>query len=184
DLPARKAAADAPAELASLAGVAARTGAEQSRLENRREPVLRRLARLAEEEAAAGVEEFDEAPLVAALESARSARETAEEQAAGAEAARRAADGDAHRWTARAESLDAALGDLRAGLAKALDGVDGLLGPVVDLITIDPGCEAAVAAALGEALRGVVARDADAARAALARLRSAGTAGTVLVPDP
>src|SRR5439155_23031065 len=106
------------------------------------------------------------------------------EQAAAAGAARRAADGDAHRWTARAESLDAALGDLRAGLAKALDGVDGLLGPVVDLITIDPGCEAAVAAALGEALRGVVARDADSARAALARLRSAGTAGTVLVPDP
>src|SRR5439155_21939610 len=106
------------------------------------------------------------------------------EQAAAAGAARRAADGDAHRWTARAESLDAALGDLRAGLAKALDGVDGLLGPVVDLVSIEPGCEAAVAAALGEALRGVVARDADAARAALARLRSAGTAGTVLVPDP
>src|SRR5437763_1637062 len=92
DLPARKAAADARAELASLAGAAARTEAEQSRLEHRREPVLRRLARLAEEESAAGVEEFDEGPLVAALESARSARETAEEQAAAAEGARRSAD--------------------------------------------------------------------------------------------
>src|SRR5581483_2306249 len=175
DLPARKAAADA------LAGAVARTEAEQSRLEHRREPVRRRLARLAEEAAAAGVEEFDEAPLVAALESARAARAAAEEQSTAAEEARRAADGDVHRWSARAESLDAALGDLRAGLAKALDGVDGLLGPVVDLITIEPGYEAAVAAALGEALRGVVARDAEAARAALARLRSAGTAGTVLV---
>src|SRR5207248_2798778 len=104
-------------------------------------------------------------------------------EAASADEARRAADADVHRWTARAEALDAALGDLRAGLAAALDGVDGVLGPAVDLITTEPGCEAAVAAALGDVLRGVVARDADAARAALARLRSTGTAGTVLVPS-
>ena len=183
DLPARKAAAEARAELAALAGTVARTEAERSRLEGRREPVRRRLARLAEEEAAAGGEDFDEAPLVAALESARAARETAEAQAAAAEEARRAADADVHRWSARAEALDAALGDLRAGLATALEGVDGLLGPAVDLITIEPGCESAAAAALGEVLRGVVARDAGSARAALARLRSTGTAGTVLVPD-
>jgi len=184
ELPARKAAAEARAELAALAGAAARTEAERSRLEGRWEPVRRRLARLAEEEAAAGEEDVDETPLVAALESAREAREAAEERAAAAEEARRAADGDLHRWSARAEALDAALGDLRAGLAKALDGVDGLLGPAVDLITIEPGCESAVAAALGDVLRGVVARDAASARGALARLRSTGTAGTVLVPDP
>src|SRR5581483_4154542 len=110
-------------------------------------------------------------------------REAAEAQEAAAEEERRSADGDVHRWSARAEALDAALGDLRAGLAKALDGVDGLLGPAVDLITIEPGCESAVAAALGDVLRGVVARDAGSARDALARLRSTGTAGTVLVPD-
>jgi chromosome segregation protein len=183
NLPARKAASEARAELAALAGTIARTESEQSRLEGRREPVRRRLARLAEEEAAAGVDELDEAPLVAALESAREARETAEAAASEAEGARRSADADVHRWTARADALEAALGDLRAGLAVALDGVDGLLGPVVDLITIQPGLEPAVAAALGEALRGVVARDADAARAVLSRLRSSGTAGTVLVPD-
>ena len=183
ELPARTAAAEARAELAALSGAMARTEAEQSRLEGRREPVRRRLARLAEEEAAAGVEEFGEGPLVAALESARLSREAADEQTAAADEARRAADADVHRWTARADALDAALGDLRAGLSAALGGVDGLLGPLVDLITIEPGCESAVAAALGEALRGVVARDADSARAALARLRSTGTAGTVLVPD-
>ena len=182
DLSGRKAAADARAELAALAGAVARTEAERSRLEDRREPVRRRRARLAEEEAAAGVEEFDEAPLVAALESARQAREAADAQAAAAEEARRTADGDVHRWTARADALDAALGDLRAGLSAALEGVDGLLGPVVDVITIEPGAEAAVAAALGEALRGVVAQDAESARAAFTRLRSTGTAGTVLVP--
>src|SRR5688572_11557440 len=182
NLPARKAASDARAELAALAGTIARTEAEQSRLEGRREPVRRRLARLAEEEAA-GVQELDEAPLVAALESAREARETAEGAASEAEGARRSADADVHRWTARADALEAALGDLRSGLAAALDGLDGVLGPVVDLITIQPGLEPAVAAALGEALRGVVARDADAARAVLSRLRSSGTAGTVLVPD-
>ena len=182
NLPARTAASDARAELAALAGSIARTEAEQSRLEGRREPVRRRLARLAEEEAAAGVDELDETPLVSAVESARHARETAEASAAAAEEARRTADGEVHRWAARADALEAALGDLRAGLASALDGVDGLLGPVVDLITIEPGMESAVAAALGEALRGVVARDADSARAALAALRSSGTAGTVLVP--
>jgi chromosome segregation protein len=182
-LPARKAASDARAELATMAGAIARTEAERSRLDGRFEPVRRRLARLAEEEAAAGTVEFDESPLVAALESARIAREAAESAAAEAEDARRSADADVHRWTARADALEAALGDLRAGLASALDGVDGLLGPVVDLVTIDPGCESAVAAALGESLRGVVARDADVARAALTRLRSTGTAGTVLVPD-
>jgi chromosome segregation protein len=184
DLPARRAAAEARAELATLAGAIARTEAEQARLEGRREPVRRRLARLAEEEAAAGIEELDEAPLVAALESARLARESAEQQAAEAEEASRAADADVHRWTARADALDAALGDLRAGLASALEGVDGLLGPLVDLLTIEPGCESAVAAALGEALRGVVARDAESARAVLTCLRSSGTAGTVLVPTP
>ncbi|HYH50188.1 MAG TPA: chromosome segregation protein SMC, partial [Acidimicrobiia bacterium] len=183
NLPARKAASDARAELAALAGAIARTEAEQSRLDSRWDPIRRRLARLAEEEAASGVEEFDEAPLVAALESARDALAAAEAAAAEAEEARRSADGDVHRWTARAAALEAALGDLRAGLSAALEGVDGLVGPVVDLVTIEPGLESAVAAALGEALRGVVARDADAARAALTRLRSAGTAGTVLVPD-
>jgi chromosome segregation protein len=111
------------------------------------------------------------------------ARETAESAASEAEEARRAADGDVHRWAARADALEAALGDLRTGLSAALQDVDGLLGPLVDLITIEPGMESAVAAALGEALRGIVARDADAARAALTRLRSTGTAGTVLVPD-
>ncbi|HEV8622995.1 MAG TPA: chromosome segregation protein SMC [Acidimicrobiia bacterium] len=183
NLPARKAASDARAELAALAGAIARTEAEQSRLEGRWEPIRRRLARLAEEEAAAGVGEFDEAPLVAALESAQSARAAAEAAASEAEETRRAADGDVHRWTARADALEAALGDLRAGLASALDGVDGILGLVVDLITIESGTEAGVAAGLGDALRGVVARDADSARSAMARLRSAGTAGTVLVPD-
>jgi chromosome segregation protein len=183
-LPARKAASDVRAELAALSGAIARTEAEQARLEGRREPVRRRLARLAEEAAAAGVEELDESPLVAALESARAALAAAEAAAAEAEEGRRAADGDVHRWTARADALEAALGDLRAGLAAALDGVEGLLGPAVDLITIEPGAEAAVAAGLGEALRGVVAADARSARAALACLRQAGTAGTVLVPDP
>ena len=183
DLSARQAAAEARSELAALVGALARTEAELSRLEGRREPVQRRLARLAEEEIAAGFEEFDEAPLVAALESARLARESAEAEAASTEEARRSADADVHRWTARADALEAALGDLRAGLSTTLEGVGGLLGPVVDLITIEPGAEAAVAAALGDALRGVVAADADAARPALARLRSTGTAGTVLVPD-
>src|SRR5205085_10118483 len=91
-LPARKAASDARAELAALAGAIARTEAERARLEGRRGPIRRRLARLAEDEAAAGVEELDEAPLVAALESAQSALAAAEAAVSEAEEARRAAD--------------------------------------------------------------------------------------------
>ena len=161
----------------------ARTEAELSRLEGRREPVQRRLARLAEEEAAAGFEEFDEAPLVAALESARLARESAEAEAASADEARRSADADVHRWTARADALDAALGDLRAGLSTALEGVGGCSAcrrPDHDRTRRRvrrgrrPGRRPAG--------RGRRRRRCRAARP-LARLRSSGTAGTVLVPD-
>ena len=47
-----------------------------------------------------------------------------------------------------------------------LEAVDGVVGTVIDHLEIDSGAETAVAAALGDAMRAVVVRDADAARAA------------------
>ncbi|HEY3238517.1 MAG TPA: chromosome segregation protein SMC, partial [Acidimicrobiia bacterium] len=76
-----------------------------------------------------------------------------------------------------------ALGELRAQVAAdgALEGVDGIAGALVDLIEIEPGAEAAVAAGLGDALRAVVADSEASARAALERLRAAQEGGMVVV---
>jgi chromosome segregation protein len=182
---ARRAASAARAELANLAATTARTRAEAERLEGRREPVRRRVERLAEETERVEAETLDETPLVDALDAARTGRRQAEEHAAGAEAHLRSADAAVSTWTARAEALAAALGDLRAQVAAggALEGVDGIAAALVDLIEIEPGAEAAVAAGLGDSLRAVVAEDEASARAALERLRAAHEGGMVVVAD-
>ncbi|MDQ1654696.1 MAG: chromosome segregation protein, partial [Cryptosporangiaceae bacterium] len=65
--------------------------------------------------------------------------------------AERAAEREASEWKAREEAL--ALGLKRKDGAGALlasgDRLPGLLGSVAALLTVDPGCEAALAAALG-----------------------------------
>ncbi|MGH9283198.1 MAG: UDP binding domain-containing protein, partial [Acidimicrobiales bacterium] len=95
----------------------------------------------------------------------------------------RAADAAVSAWTARAEALAVALGELRAQVTAggALDGVDGIAGALVDLIDIERGAEAAVAAGLGDALRAVVAEGEASGRAALERLRAADEGGMVVV---
>jgi chromosome segregation protein len=180
---ARRAASAARAELAALAGSAARTWAEAERLEGRQEPVARRLQRLAEAAAQVEAETLDETPLVDALDAARAGRAEAEQRLTGAEAELRSADAAVSAWTARAEALAVALGELRAQVTAggALDGVDGIAGALVDLIEIEPGAEAAVAAGLGDALRAVVAEDEASGRAALERLRAAAEGGMVVV---
>jgi chromosome segregation protein len=176
-------AAEARSELAALEPSLARGKAETARLQERRETAGRRRQRLEEEAARSRGEVSGEEPLVEALDAARVAREAAMVDSQAAEAALRAADAAASAWAARAEALDQALGELRAQLAGSgvLEGVDGIAGALVDLVDIDPGAEAAVAAGLGEVLRSVVALHPAAAREALARLRSAGVGGTVLV---
>ena len=102
-------------------------------------------------------------------------RAAAEQQVADAEAALRAADGDRHAWTARAEALSLALDEARARAgAERLASVDGVVGTLLDLVEIDPGWEAAVEAAAGEALAAVVVDGVDAARRAVAALHADG----------
>ncbi|MCU0274174.1 MAG: chromosome segregation protein SMC, partial [Acidimicrobiales bacterium] len=105
---------------------------------------------------------------------ARSGVETAEAEAADAQAAYRA-------WAARVEALALALDQARARAgAERLADVEGVLGTLLDLVDVDAGWEAAFAAAAGEALAAVVVHDVDAARRALRSLRSGEVSGAVL----
>ncbi|MDL4771656.1 chromosome segregation protein SMC [Actinomadura xylanilytica] len=88
---------------------------------------------------------------------------------------------------ARIEALDLTLASAADGgealLAAAADGsIAGVLGTVASLLTVRPGYETAVAAALGNAAEGIAVGSLDTAEAALALLRDrdAGRAGLVV----
>ena len=58
----------------------------------------------------------------------------------GRRGARRSADADRHRWSARAEALSQALDEARARAgARRLAEVDGVLGALVELVDVDQG---------------------------------------------
>ncbi len=88
-------------------------------------------------------------------------------------AAERAAHAEAGQWSAREEAL--ALGLRRKDGAGALlgrtDRVPGLLGSVAAMLTVEPGFEAALAAALGRLADAVVVKDVAGAAAALCLLK-------------
>ena len=102
----------------------------------------------------------------------------------GADEAWRTAEAEAARWRARADALDLGLGAARAATGSdQLAGVDGVVGPLVDLLEIEAGAEAAVASALGEALRAVVVKGGEAAAQAIERLHDGESSGLLLVVD-
>nr|WP_158412211.1 chromosome segregation protein SMC [Ilumatobacter nonamiensis] len=122
-----------------------------------------------------------EGPLFDRLAAAEDALATAESDAEAARVERAEAADAASTATARVEALQLALDSARARAgAERLQGVDGVLGTLLDLIEIDAGWEAAVEAALGESLTAVVVSDPDSARNALDALRSSDTSGAVL----
>jgi chromosome segregation protein len=94
------------------------------------------------------------------------------------------ADRDRSALTARKEALEIGLNrkDGVGALLAASDSVSGLLGSVAALLSVNPGYEAAVAAALGSAADAVAVSDADSAIGAIDRLKSEdlGRAGIVL----
>lgn len=88
---------------------------------------------------------------------------------------------------ARIEALDLTLASAADGgealLAAGADGsLDGVLGTVASLLTVRPGYETAVAAALGNAAEAIAVGSLDTAEAALAllRARDAGRAGLLV----
>ncbi|MGH2927232.1 MAG: hypothetical protein ACRDL8_03410, partial [Solirubrobacteraceae bacterium] len=125
-----------------------------------------------------------------AAEAARRAAAAASADGRTAAAAARLADAqrevdsaehDRHRGAARAEALARTLAELQgAGGREVLAGVDGVVGSLVDLVTLDAGWETAFEAAAGAAVAAVVVEGRDAAHEALSRLRRGGVAGSVL----
>ena len=88
-----------------------------------------------------------------------------------AEQAWRECEAEAGRWQARAEALAQALDTARAAIDMNLfAGIDGIEGSLVDHLEIEAGAEAAVAAALGDAMHALVVDGDAAARDAVARL--------------
>ncbi len=122
-----------------------------------------------------------EVPLVSEVTEAEARRLSAEAELETALSTRNAVASELARWQARSEALQLALDSARARAgAEKLKDVSGVVGTLLDLVVIDEGWEASVEAALGEALLSVVVENTEAARRALAHLRSASTSGAVL----
>ncbi|MCH7231465.1 chromosome segregation protein SMC [Glycomyces sp. L485] len=108
--------------------------------------------------------------------------------------AERTADREASQWTAREEALAVGLRrkDGAAALLSRDQTLPGLLGSVAALLTVEPGYEAVLAAALGRLADAIAVTDAASAAAALQILRDedggqtgfliAGAASHVQVP--
>ncbi len=107
-----------------------------------------------------------------------------EEAAAALEAAvegRTAAEGDQRHWTARREALAMALEEsARPVPDEVLAASGGALGLLGDLVEVDDGLEAAFAAAVGDAINAVVARNAAAARRVLDSLEANDSGAAVI----
>ncbi|MDT0327811.1 chromosome segregation protein SMC [Nocardiopsis lambiniae] len=139
-------------------------------------------------EEAAGLDEGD-AELDAAQEEAAAALARVETDLNRLRDAERTAEGERAALAARKEALEPGLAGKDGAAALLGSDLTGLLGALASLIQVEPGREAAVAAALGAAAGAVAVDDPAAAVAALELLRAedAGRAGIVIagaVPAP
>jgi chromosome segregation protein len=181
-----------------LAQLTGQVGARRSRLEATEAELQRLRANLdsaveravtaqqafaALEQQAVGAQEGEEG-LDEAHESALAALEAATEKVRELQEAEREAEGARATWTARRDALDLSLAR-KDGTGSLLEGnpVPGVLGSLADVLTVEPGFENAIAAALGpladaaavesvevavDALRHVREQDAGQARLAIA----------------
>ncbi|MFJ7153772.1 chromosome segregation SMC family protein [Streptomyces sp. NPDC101118] len=158
---------------------AAAAQAEIDRLAEARDAAAERAVRAQEEyeELRAEVEALDtgDEALAAEHEAARAELAGAEAALAGTRDALTAAERERAAVRARHDAL--ALGlrrkDGTGALLAARDRLAGLLGPAAELLSVTPGYEVPVAAALGAAADALAVADADAAVAALRHLRTA-----------
>ena len=177
--------AEVRGELRSRKAAVERTEAELARCRRRADELAARRAQLTD---AIGSLQADHqhceqhgAPLAVEVERAEAALAVAAGAHEDRLADRQRSAERATALAARVEALQLALdaAHARAGAAR-LAGVDGVLGTLLDLVRIDPGWEAAVEAALGEALSAVVVTDPGAGRRALQALRTSDTTGAVI----
>jgi len=172
-------------ELAALRSAIDRTANDQVRLESRRGSLAEKVERLATE----GRRSSDELAIAESAvhsieqQAAASVGESANKEAllSSAELAATSAETEHSGWAARVEALTLALDEARqrAG-AERLDGLDGVLGTLLDLVEVDAGWEEAFEAAVGEALTAVVVADVASARSALEALVQGDHRGAVL----
>jgi len=179
-----RAVADRREGLARLAGQVA---ARRSRLESTEAEIGRLRAAVGEaerrgrrasvdfaalESQVVGAEEGEE-DLDAEHEAATVALEEAAADLAALRSTEQAAERDRASWTARVEALEMSL--VRrdgAGALLAADDLPGTLGSVAALVSVEPGYEDAIAAALGAVADAVAVESLGAAVDALRRLRS------------
>jgi chromosome segregation protein len=180
-----KAVADRREGLATLTGEvnAVRTRAqaaadEIARVSTGLAEARERAAAAAEELAVAegdaeGIESGD-ADVEARLGAARAAQAETEERIKELTAAERAAEREAAEWKAREEALEIGLRrkDGAGALLAAGDRLSGVLGSVAALLAVEPGAEAAIAAALGPYADAVAVRAVDHAVAAVELLKT------------
>lgn len=108
-------------------------------------------------------------------------REGAEQAGDAAQQSRAAAERRSARAAAKLEALQAAVASTRARIgAEHLSDITGVVGALVDLVSIDTGWDAAIKAALGESLASIVVSDPTVARTAIAALRNVDHNGAVL----
>lgn len=182
---AASAAAEVRGELRSVRASLERTRTERDRVSERATRVRTQsvglVAEIERHREECSVRSDAEGPLVAELEAAESATAMTASVAQAATVANREALDAVSRLRARVEALQMALDAARARAgAERLSGHDGVLGTLLDVVEIDTGWEAAVEAALGEALSAVVVDSPDSARRALETLRRSATSGAVL----
>ena len=179
------AAAEVRGELAALRAAVDRGRSERDRVLVRTEGLRARVADLALEADSLRNElsaaEQTERPLVDAIEDVERRRSLAVAACADAEEEHRRVESERHAWDARVEALDLALDEARSRAgAQRLEGIDGVLGTLLDLVEVDPGWEAAFEAAAGEALAAVVVDGVAAGRRALDALHGEALSGAVI----
>ncbi|MGH9183300.1 MAG: AAA family ATPase, partial [Acidimicrobiales bacterium] len=178
-------AAEVRGELAARRAGVERAGVEASALGQRLDRMRRRVQHLGAEaeslRAQVEAAEAAEEPLVGELQRAESRRVALEASLARAEAVLGGAESDRHAWTARAEALALSWADA-SGAVGEVAGWAGVLGVLADLVEVDPGWEAAFAAAVGDAAAAVVVDgDQAVARGVLGELDRAGAATVLAV---
>nr|WP_211177326.1 chromosome segregation protein SMC [Pseudonocardia acidicola] len=195
-LAAVRAIADRKAGLATLAGKAEalRSGAAATAEEIERlsdalgEAQARTEQAVAELEAARdelGVLDDGDSDLGDRVAAAAEVHQSARERVAELVKREREVEQQRAHWRARVDALSVGLARKDGSGALLSGDLDGVLGAVSGLLSVDPAARTALAAALGELAEGVAVDSPDAAVAALRRLRStdAGSA-TLLVGAP
>jgi chromosome segregation protein len=178
-------AAEVRGELAALRAAVERGRGEAERVGERLDTLQQKAERLGAEADRLRAELADAEQRAPGLAARRAGAEQERAEAAAAalaaDEARRVADGEHHSWSARADALASALDAARAEAGvERLAGIDGIVGTLLDVVSVDPGWEAAFEAAAGEAIAAVVVADVASARTALSHLRDHDLSGAVL----